>query len=582
MRRKSYIIWGGIVVITLYIIVNSLIVDTKEDIFSEKKTINKIIDASAYINKEGIHETNDALDGTSIGKFEENAWIQYNDIDFGEGEAKVFMIVAAPQEKTRLELRIDSLNGEIIGSLEMIDQDCGTYFKEYYTPIKTIRGVHDLYICSKDASDVSIDIFALSSYSGNETQEEKNNRMDWWRKAKYGEFIHFGAYANYPFGENWQADGERGYGEWVMYNEALSSSEYEKLCVKTFNPSKFDAEKIVQDAFEAGMRYIVFTAKHHEGFSMYDTNVEGFAPFDIMDYGNYKGEDPVLALSRECKSRGMKFGCYYSIIDWHHEEQSDFGETIYDKEAYIEGMKSQLRELIQKYDVDILWFDGEWVEWWEEEDGKELYRYLRTLKPSIIINNRIGKRLETDGDFGTPEQIVPLNSDDFAWESCITMNNSWGYVPEDEDWKSPEWIISSLVSTVSRGGNILLNVGPDDEGVVPEQCLKNLKEAGEWLRSYGDSIFNTTASPFTKELSFGAATKKEGVLFLHILKYPRSREIVIPEIKNEVSSVTIMGENDELHYYDDDGSIIIELPPDSQRLYDTVIQVKVEGIPAEK
>lgn len=492
------------------------------------------------------------------------------------------MIVAAPQEKTRLELRIDSLNGEIIGSLEMIDQDCGTYFKEYYTPIKTIRGVHDLYICSKDASDVSIDIFALSSYSGNETQEEKNNRMDWWRKAKYGEFIHFGAYANYPFGENWQADGERGYGEWVMYNEALSSSEYEKLCVKTFNPSKFDAEKIVQDAFEAGMRYIVFTAKHHEGFSMYDTNVEGFAPFDIMDYGNYKGEDPVLALSRECKSRGMKFGCYYSIIDWHHEEQSDFGETIYDKEAYIEGMKSQLRELIQKYDVDILWFDGEWVEWWEEEDGKELYRYLRTLKPSIIINNRIGKRLETDGDFGTPEQIVPLNSDDFAWESCITMNNSWGYVPEDEDWKSPEWIISSLVSTVSRGGNILLNVGPDDEGVVPEQCLKNLKEAGEWLRSYGDSIFNTTASPFTKELSFGAATKKEGVLFLHILKYPRSREIVIPEIKNEVSSVTIMGENDELHYYDDDGSIIIELPPDSQRLYDTVIQVKVEGIPAEK
>lgn len=582
MRRKSYIIWGGIVVITLYIIVNSLIVDTKEDIFSEKKTINKIIDASAYINKEGIHETNDALDGTSIGRFEENAWIQYNDIDFGEGEAKVFMIVAAPQEKTRLELRIDSLNGEIIGSLEMIDQDCGTYFKEYYTPIKTIRGVHDLYICSKDASDVSIDIFALSSYSGNETQEEKNNRMDWWRKAKYGEFIHFGAYANYPFGENWQADGERGYGEWVMYNEALSSSEYEKLCVKTFNPSKFDAEKIVQDAFEAGMRYIVFTAKHHEGFSMYDTNVEGFAPFDIMDYGNYKGEDPVLALSRECKSRGMKFGCYYSIIDWHHEEQSDFGETIYDKEAYIEGMKSQLRELIQKYDVDILWFDGEWVEWWEEEDGKELYRYLRTLKPSIIINNRIGKRLETDGDFGTPEQIVPLNSDDFAWESCITMNNSWGYVPEDEDWKSPEWIISSLVSTVSRGGNILLNVGPDDEGVVPEQCLKNLKEAGEWLRSYGDSIFNTTASPFTKELSFGAATKKEGVLFLHILKYPRSREIVIPEIKNEVSSVTIMGENDELHYYDDDGSIIIELPPDSQRLYDTVIQVKVEGIPAEK
>lgn len=573
---------GGIVVITLYIIVNSLIVDTKEDIFSEKKTINKIIDASAYINKEGIHETNDALDGTSIGRFEENAWIQYNDIDFGEGEAKVFMIVAAPQEKTRLELRIDSLNGEIIGSLEMIDQDCGTYFKEYYTPIKTIRGVHDLYICSKDASDVSIDIFALSSYSGNETQEEKNNRMDWWRKAKYGEFIHFGAYANYPFGENWQADGERGYGEWVMYNEALSSSEYEKLCVKTFNPSKFDAEKIVQDAFEAGMRYIVFTAKHHEGFSMYDTNVEGFAPFDIMDYGNYKGEDPVLALSRECKSRGMKFGCYYSIIDWHHEEQSDFGETIYDKEAYIEGMKSQLRELIQKYDVDILWFDGEWVEWWEEEDGKELYRYLRTLKPSIIINNRIGKRLETDGDFGTPEQIVPLNSDDFAWESCITMNNSWGYVPEDEDWKSPEWIISSLVSTVSRGGNILLNVGPDDEGVVPEQCLKNLKEAGEWLRSYGDSIFNTTASPFTKELSFGAATKKEGVLFLHILKYPRSREIVIPEIKNEVSSVTIMGENDELHYYDDDGSIIIELPPDSQRLYDTVIQVKVEGIPAEK
>ncbi len=541
----------------------------------EGHMINTVIDAHKYSEKSGATDTALAPDGSSVGNFEAGGYLKYAGVDFAGGEAKVLMTTYSASADGALELRLDAPDGALIGTLGLNSTGSAALFKECYALLEETTGVHDLYIVAAKALPAQLDTFVLSSYAGSETEAEKDARMAWWREARYGQFIHFGAYANFPFTEDFT-----GYGEWVMYSQKISRTQYEELCVKDFNPTGWDAEKIVSDAQAAGVRYMVFTSKHHEGFSMFDTDIRGFAPFDLMDYGNYTGEDPILSLSAACKEAGIRFGCYYSIMDWRHWAQNALGETVNDKAAYVADMKGQLRELIQKYDVDILWFDGEWNDWWTTADGDDLYRYLRTLKPSLIINNRVGKRAATDGDFGTPEQEIPATGLDYDWESCITMNDSWGYVAHDDNWKSAGWIIQSLVSTASKGGNMLLNVGPDSLGVVPEECTARLAEAGQWIEAYGDSIFGTTANPFSAPLGFGTATKKEGTLYLHVTAWPEDGRLLVPALDNTVLSARLLG-GQSLPYGVGDGFILIQLPEEPVNPYDTVVELTVDGLPTE-
>lgn len=582
MRKESRIVKIVVLLVSIFLCLALLLlywhIQEKNYSGTSEYVVDKIVDATNYSELKGAIQSEYALDGSSITFVDEGGWIKYSSFDFEDGEANMFMAVVSSVNDSRLELYIDNPQGESIGTLEI--SSTNGFFKECYAEIsKTVSGVHDFYICNKGGMPINMDVFILSSYSGFETDEERDERMSWWREARYGQFIHFGAYANFPFQEDFQ-----GLGEWVMWYNQLSSVEYEELAVKSFNPANFDAKEIVKNAYDAGANYIVFTSKHHEGFSMFDTDVEGFAPFDIIDYGTYSGRDPILSLSEECRKSGIRFGCYYSILDWHHSEQSEMGTKINNKEAYLEGMKAQLRELIQNYDVDILWFDGEWVDWWTSDDGDMLYHYLRTLKPSIIVNNRVGKRLPDEGDFGTPEQIVPEMGSTFDWESCIPMNDSWGYVPHDTNWKSSKWIIETLVSTASKGGNMLLNVGPDNTGRVPEECLSILSDAGKWINQYGDSIFDTTSSPFNISLDFGAATKKDGYLYLHILDYPEGQCINIPAIENEIKSVSLMGNSssEKLEYTISDKEVRITLPAKPENEFDTVIIIETDGIPMQR
>ncbi len=535
--------------------------------------VNTVWDAHKYSAISGASQNASAPDGSAVGNFTAGGYLAYGKVDFGDGQAKTFMATLCAGSAGVLELRLDAPDGALIGTLQW-EQTAA--FREFYGALEPATGVHTLYLVSPAAAAVSLDTFVLSSYHGAETAEETEARMAWFREARYGEFIHFGAYANFPFAPDFT-----GYGEWVMYNQKISRVDYEQLCVSTFNPTEFDAETIVANAQAAGARYMVFTSKHHEGFSMYDTDIAGFAGYDLMDYGLYQGEDPIAGLSAACQEAGIRFGCYYSIMDWHHATQSDLGARISDKAAYVADMKGQLRELIQKYDVDLLWFDGEWNDWWTEEDGQELYTYLRTLKPSLIINNRVGKRNRTDGDYGTPEQEIPANGLDYDWESCITMNDSWGYVAHDTNWKSPQWIIESLVNTSSKGGNMLLNVGPDPTGVVPESCLENMRVAGAWLEAYGESIYGTTASPFSSTLSFGAATKREGKLYLHVLQFPEDGKLLVPAISNQIRCVSALGQAGALGCTAGNGFLEIDLSGVTPVEYDTVIVLEVEGIPTQ-
>lgn len=322
----------------------------------------------------------------------------------------------------------------------------------------------------------------------NEPQEEFENRMQWFTDAKYGMFIHFGLYSQ--LGGVWQDDTVKGYAEWIQSSADISAQEYAML-THTFNPKNFDADFIAQTAKKAGMKYLVIGTKHHEGFCLWDSQYTNF------DVANTPFKRDILAeLSAACRKHGIRFGTYYSIIDWHHPSQERnidgndgwgwWGQIRMKtgrKEEYVTYIKNQIKELIENYDTDIMWFDGDWVSWWDNETGKDLYNYIRALKPSIIINNRVAKRATFKRDFGTPEQNHLDKPVEYDWEACYTMNNSWGFKIGDNDWKPAQVVYEKLMDINQKGGNLLLNIGPDGNGNVPERSVEILLEVGEMLRN---------------------------------------------------------------------------------------------------
>ena len=324
----------------------------------------------------------------------------------------------------------------------------------------------------------------------NESEEAFQNRMQWFLDAKYGMFIHFGLYSQ--LGGIYKGNDEGRYAEWIQANQQIPKSEYSKL-IDTWNPKKFDADKIVKLAKKAGMKYLVITTKHHEGFCLWNSE---YTDFDI-DNSPMKGRNFIKEISDACKKYGIRFGTYYSIIDWNHPshdipntaEEIDSSHNRWmdlklvegKKAEYVQYMKNQIKELIEKYDTDILWFDGDWVGYWTLEDGNDLYQYCRELKPEIIINNRVSKRELFKKDFGTPEQEHPGETLNHYWEACYTMNDSWGFKIKDTDWKSPQVIYEKLQDITGKGGNFLLNVGPDGNGEVPKEAIEILLEVGKMI-----------------------------------------------------------------------------------------------------
>lgn len=332
-----------------------------------------------------------------------------------------------------------------------------------------------------------------------ESKPDKEQRMTWWKDDAFGMFIHWGAYA-VPAGR-YQNKTVNGAAEWIMYTAKIPIPDYEPFA-RQFNPTSFDAKKWVALAKNAGMRYIVITSKHHDGFCLWDSKV---STYDVMDFAPFK-RDILRELKDACDEAGIKLGFYYSIMDWHHPDAKGERFPIY-RDNY---MLPQLRELITNYDPAVLWFDGEWIDEWNEPQGKDLYQFVRSLKPDIIINNRVGKGRQgmqginsspdDVGDFGTPEQeVLAEGKASLDWESCMTMNESWGYKMDDHQWKSPEQLIANLVDISAKGGNYLLNVGPDARGIIPEESATRLLEMGKWLQTNGDFIYETSMWDIPRE-----------------------------------------------------------------------------------
>jgi alpha-L-fucosidase len=424
------------------------------------------------------------------------------------------------------------------------------------------------------------------------TTEQKDERMKWWREARFGMFIHWGIYS-VPAG-TYQDKQIPSTGEWIMNSAHITTSEYEQYA-KQFNPVKFNAEQWVRIAKNAGMKYIVITSKHHDGFCLWDSNV---SDYDVMDATPFK-RDILGELSKACKKHGVKLCFYHSIMDWHHPDAqrpfypnyNNTNKSNPNFSRYVENyMKPQLKELVENYGpLGVLWFDGEWIKDWTESQGKELYNYVLSLQPNIIINNRVGKGRkgmeglskseEYAGDFGTPEQQIPatglLGVD---WETCMTMNDTWGYKSYDNNWKSTEDLLRKLADIASKGGNFLLNVGPTAEGLIPDASVERLAAIGDWMKVNGESIYGTTANPLG-ELSWGRCTAKPGKLYLHVFDWPGDGKLTVPNIKYGVNKAYLLADKERKNLAIEqvsDNEVVISVPQDGPDPINSVVVLNVE------
>ncbi|MBN1402191.1 MAG: alpha-L-fucosidase [Anaerolineae bacterium] len=345
-------------------------------------------------------------------------------------------------------------------------------------------------------------------------------RLRWWREARFGLFIHWGLYA-VPAGI-WQGQEIPGIGEWIMYRARIPVAEYEQLAAQ-FNPVRFDAAEWVSLAKRAGQRYIVITAKHHDGFCMYHTHM---SPYNIVDATPFR-RDPIAELAHECARQDIKLCFYYSQTqDWHHPDGDgndwDYDEGGKDFDGYIEHyVKAQVRELLTQYGpIGLIWFDT--PKRITVEQSRSLLELVHEIQPECLVSGRIGNALGDYGEAG--DNRIPETAVEADWETPATINDTWGYKSTDQNWKSSAEMLHKLVDIVSKNGNYLLNVGPTAEGVIPEPSVTRLEEMGRWLALHGESIYGSKPGPI-QGLAWCRSTLKGNRLFLHVFDWPTAGQI---------------------------------------------------------
>jgi alpha-L-fucosidase len=434
--------------------------------------------------------------------------------------------------------------------------------------------------------------------------ESKDKRMEWWREARFGMFIHWGVYA-VPAGVYKGHPMTKGGGEWIMNRSKIPVAEYQQYA-KQFNPVKYNAEAWVKAAKEAGMKYIVITAKHHDGFAMFKTAASKWNIVDATPYG----KDVLKALADACRKYQMKLGFYYSQAqDWNnpggaaarkvategwpnpdsakidaytaaHQGHWDAAQTTRTMAEYIDQVAvPQVKELLTNYgNVAVLWWDT-------PTDMTDAFaqklQALLSLQPNIITNDRL-KRPNFPGDYTTPEQKIPNlhELDGRDWETCMTMNGTWGFKSYDHKWKSVETLVRNLVDIASKGGNYLLNVGPTADGEFPQESLESLKGIGAWMKVNGEAIYGTSASPLAP-LSWGRCTRKEGangtVLYLFVFDWPANGRLVVPGISNEVASARLLSNGSTLQTSVSGNELTVNLPAKAPDTIATVVKLELKG-----
>jgi len=417
-------------------------------------------------------------------------------------------------------------------------------------------------------------------------------RTQWWREARFGMFIHFGAYS------------VPARGEWVKSNEHMTTETYQKY-VDEFNPKDFDAKAWAQTAKAAGMKYAVLTAKHHDGFCMFDSKLT-----DYKLSKNFGGRDLVREFLDAFRAEGLKVGLYYSLIDWHHPDypnvgnhpqrnNKEYSKRNFNFNNYLKYMHGQVEELVKNYGkIDIMWFDYSFGDYSGEKWGAtKLVSMIRKYQPNIILDNRLSvnggtsskqRMLKPIGDFESPEQGIPdvalidKYNNPIPWETCLTLNGGWGYTEQDHNWKSPELIVQTLVNCVSKNGNLLLNVGPNARGKIPQESIDILAKVGKWMAMNGESVYGCGAANLLKP-DWGRYTKKGNTIYAHWMN-PNLGKLKTKGIDGDkVKNIYLLKSGGELSYKKtwwgnkEPGNLFINVGSSPQKPveYDTVVRIEM-------
>lgn len=384
-------------------------------------------------------------------------------------------------------------------------------------------------------------------------------RMQWWHAAKFGMFIHFGVYSTI------------GRHEWVMEDEAWPIGPY-TAHAERFHPAANCPRAWAKLARAAGMKYMVMTTKHHEGFCNFDTK--------LTDYCASKqgpGRDVVREYVEAARAEGLRVGFYYSLMDWHHPDGARCATDETARRRFVDYTHGLIRELMTNYGkVDVLWYDVAWpldVQGWESERMNEM---VFKLQPEIIVNNR--NKLQ--GDFATPEQKIVAETNGRAWESCMTLNDSWGYQRADDNWKSSRTVIRNLISCVRDGGNYLLNIGPKPDGSVPEESSRVLNEVGEWMKTNGHTIYDSDLCQVRRS-NYASFTRIGNTLYMHVHFWP-GEYVAISGLRTRVKSAHLLKTGAKVKFSQDDFQTKLTGLPEKAPDYPvTTIAIECESEPTQ-
>jgi alpha-L-fucosidase len=393
-----------------------------------------------------------------------------------------------------------------------------------------------------------------------EVVADRERRMKWWHDARFGMFIHWGLYSTI------------GRHEWVMENEGWPVADYEQHA-KIFKPVPNAARAWARLAKTAGQKYMVMTTKHHEGF----------CNFDASKYTNYcapkqgPGRDLVHEYVEAARAEGMHVGFYYSLMDWHHPDGAICATDDAARQRFVEYSHGLIRELMTNYGkIDVLWYDVDWplnaTQWESERMNKMVFE----LQPDIIVNNRNG----LPGDFQTPEQQITADKNGRAWESCMTLNDSWGYQRADDDWKSPRRVVQNLITCAKDTGNYLLNIGPKADGTIPQESVTILTEVGGWLSRNGESIHGSEPCQPSRS-NYASFTRKGNTLYMHVYFWPGDY-VAIAGLMAGVKSARMLATGKEVKFEQDKFRVrFTGLPMQAPDHPVTTIAIECDGVPTQ-